>query len=80
MAHLRCTGVEIGVMSALAPKISLLDLSVKMVGSAITKATKDWKHLRITVKLTIRDRQIQVEMVPSASVLMTKALKEPPRA
>ena len=43
------------------------------------KATGDWKGLRVTVKLTIQNRQAQVSVVPSASSLVIKALKEPPR-
>ncbi|ELW72861.1 60S ribosomal protein L12 [Tupaia chinensis] len=45
----------------------------------IAKATGDWKGLRMTVKLTIQNRQAQMEEVPSASALIIKALKEPPR-
>ncbi|KAF3826620.1 hypothetical protein GH733_009145 [Mirounga leonina] len=77
--YLRCTGGEFSAMSALAPKIGLLGLSSKKVGDDIAKATGDWKGLRITVKLTIRNRQAQIEVVPSASALIIKALKEPPR-
>ncbi|EPQ19131.1 60S ribosomal protein L12 [Myotis brandtii] len=35
--------------------------------------------LRVTVKLTIQKRQPQIEVVPSASALLIRALKEPPR-
>ena len=34
---------------------------------------------RVTVKLTIQNRQAAVSVVPSASSLVIKALKEPPR-
>uniref|UniRef100_A0A4X1V0R4 Large ribosomal subunit protein uL11 n=1 Tax=Sus scrofa TaxID=9823 RepID=A0A4X1V0R4_PIG len=77
--YLRCTGGEGGAPSALAPKIGPLGLSPKKVGDDITKATGDWKGLRITVKLTILNRQAQMEVVPSGSALIIKALKEPPR-
>uniref|UniRef100_A0A8D1CIT1 Large ribosomal subunit protein uL11 n=1 Tax=Sus scrofa TaxID=9823 RepID=A0A8D1CIT1_PIG len=53
--------------------------SPKKVGDDIAKATGGWKGLRITVKLTIQNRQAQIEVVPSASALIIKALKEPPR-
>ena len=33
----------------------------------------------MTVKLTIQNRQAQISVVPSASSLVIKALKEPPR-
>ena len=48
------------------------------VGEDIAKATGDWKGLRVTVKLTIQNRQAAVSVVPSASSLVIKALKEPP--
>ncbi|MBZ3874590.1 60S ribosomal protein L12 [Sciurus carolinensis] len=78
VVYLRCTG-EVGATSALAPKIGPLGLSPKKVGADIAKATGDWEGLRITVKLTIQNRQAQIEVVPSASALIIKAFKEPPR-
>ncbi|EHH49678.1 hypothetical protein EGM_00380, partial [Macaca fascicularis] len=77
--YLRCTRGEVGATSMLAPKISPLGLSPKKVGDDIAKAKGDWKGLRITVKLTSQNRQAQIEVVPSASALIIKALKEPPR-
>ncbi|XP_055280305.1 60S ribosomal protein L12-like [Moschus berezovskii] len=77
--YLRCTGGEVSATSALAPKIGPLGLSLKKVSDDITKAPGDWKGLRITVKLTIQNRQAQTEVVPSASALIIKVLKEPPR-
>ena len=76
---LRAVGGEIGATSALAPKIGPLGLSPKKVGEDIAKASQDWKGLRITVQLTIQNRQAKIEVVPSASSLVIKALKEPPR-
>jgi large subunit ribosomal protein L12e len=40
-----------------------------------------WKQkgLRVTVRLTIQNRQAAVSVVPTASSLVIKALKEPPR-
>ena len=37
------------------------------------------KGLRVTVKLTIQNRQAAVSVVPTASSLIIRALKEPPR-
>ncbi|KAG5930671.1 ribosomal 60S subunit protein L12A [Claviceps africana] len=65
--HLRATGGEVGASSALAPKIGPLGLSPKKVGEDIAKATGDW------------NRQAAVSVVPTASSLIIKALKEPPR-
>jgi len=77
--HLRAVGGEIGATSSLAPKIGPLGLSPKKIGEDIAKATQDWKGLKITVALTIQNRQATVSVVPSASSLVIKALKEPPR-
>merc|ERR1712080_117347 len=77
--YLRATGGEVGASSALAPKIGPLGLSPKKVGEDIAKATGDWKGLRVTVQLTIQNRQAAVSVVPSASSLVIRALKEPVR-
>eukprot|EP00057_Strongylocentrotus_purpuratus_P025059 XP_011679533.1 PREDICTED: 60S ribosomal protein L12 [Strongylocentrotus purpuratus] len=54
-------------------------VSPKKVGDDIAKATQEWKGLKITVMLTIQNRQAKVSVVPSASSLIIRALKEPPR-
>ena len=77
--YLRCVGGEVGATSTLAPKIGPLGLSPKKVGDDIAKATSDWKGLKITVQLTIQNRQATISIVPSAASLIIKALKEPPR-
>merc|ERR1719488_340277 len=76
---LRAVGGEVAATSALAPKVGPLGLSPKKIGDDIAKATQDWKGLKVTVKLTIQNRQAKVEVVPSAAALIIKALKEPPR-
>lgn len=53
--------------------------SPKKVGDDIAKATGDWKGLKITVCLTIQNRQAAITVCPSAASLIIKALKEPPR-
>lgn len=77
--YMRCVGGEVGATSSLAPKIGPLGLSPKKVGDDIAKATSDWKGLKITVCLTIQNRQAAISVVPSAASLIIKALKEPPR-
>jgi hypothetical protein len=51
--------------------------SPKKVGDDIAKATQEWKGLRVTVKLTVKNREATVTVVPSAAALIIKALNEP---
>ena len=77
---MRVTGGEVGAASSLAPKIGPLGLSPKKIGEDIAKETaKDEKGLRVTVKLTVQNRQAKVAIVPSAAALVIKALKDPER-
>jgi len=76
---LRVTGGEGAATAALAPKIGPLGLAPKKISEDIAKSTGDWKGLRITVKLTVQNRQAKIEVLPSASSLVIRALKEPPR-
>merc|ERR1712226_1666951 len=64
---------------ALAPKVGPHKLSPKSVGEDLCKATKEWKGIRVTCKLHVQNRKVTVEVVPSATALVIKALKEPPR-
>merc|ERR1712178_502065 len=75
----RTVGGEVAPTATLAPKVGPLGLSPKKIGDDICKNTKEWKGLKVTVKLTIQNRQAQVSVVPSASSLIINALKEPPR-
>lgn len=78
--YVRATGGEVGAASSLAPKIGPLGLAPKKIGEDIAKSTAgEWKGLRVTVKLTVQNRQAKVAVVPSAAALVIKALKEPPR-
>ncbi len=78
--YVRATGGEVGAASSLAPKIGPLGLSPKKIGEDIAKETsKEWKGLRVTVKLTVQNRQAKVTVIPSAAALVIKALKEPVR-
>ena len=73
-------GGEVGAASSLAPKIGPLGLSPKKIGEDIAKETaKEWKGLRVTVKLTVQNRIAKVSVIPSAASLVVKALKEPAR-
>lgn len=76
---MKAVGGEIGSASALAPKLGPLGLSPKKVGEDIQKATMDWKGIKITVKLSVVNRVATPTIVPTASSLILKELKEPPR-
>jgi large subunit ribosomal protein L12e len=76
---LRCFGGEAPSGAALAPKVGPLGLSAKKIGDDVAKFTKDFKGLKITVKLIVQNRQAQFEVVPSAAALIIQALKEAPR-
>jgi large subunit ribosomal protein L12e len=76
---LRVTGGEGAATAALAPKIGPLGLAPKKISEDIAKNTTEWKGLRITVKLTVQNRQAKIEVLPSASSLVIRALREPPR-
>ena len=77
--YIRVRGGEVPGGSTLAPKIGPLGMSPKKVGDDIAKATKDWKGLAVTCRLVVQNRQAKVELVPSASSMVIKALKEPVR-
>lgn len=77
--YLRSVGGEPAASASLAPKVGPLGLNPKKVGDDIQKATKDWKGLKVTCKLTVQNRVAAVEVVPTASALVIQALKEPSR-
>mmetsp|Transcript_129405 Transcript_129405/g.182441 ORF Transcript_129405/g.182441 Transcript_129405/m.182441 type:complete len:166 (+) Transcript_129405:63-560(+) len=76
---LRAIGGEPANMATLAPKLGPIGMPPKKVSDEIMKATKDWKGLKVTVKVSIQNRVPTVEIIPSSSALLLKALKEPPR-
>merc|ERR1712078_739582 len=53
--------------------------SPKKIGDDIVKASMSWKGIRVLVKLTIQNRQAKVDLVPTATSLLIKELKEPVR-
>ncbi|KAB7500164.1 60S ribosomal protein L12 [Armadillidium nasatum] len=64
------------------PKISIaIFIKLRAVGGEVgaTSSLAPKRPIRVTVKLTIQNRQAQVEVVPSASALIIRALKEPQR-
>ena len=77
--YLRCFGGEEAGAASLAPKVGPLGLSAKMIAQNVAKETKCMAGLKITVKLTVQNRQAAIEIVPSAAALVIQALAEPPR-
>jgi len=77
--YTRCVGGEAPGGATLAPKVGRFGLNAKKLGDDIAGATGVYKGLKCTVKITVQNRQAQVEVVPSASTLILKALNEPPR-
>jgi len=77
--YIRTVGGEVGAVSSLAPKLGPLGLSPKKIGEQLSKATVNWEGLRVMCKLNVQNRQATVEVIPSASVLLIKSLKEPLR-
>uniref|UniRef100_A0A1I8JS00 Large ribosomal subunit protein uL11 n=1 Tax=Macrostomum lignano TaxID=282301 RepID=A0A1I8JS00_9PLAT len=77
IVYLRAVGGEVGATASLAPKIGPLGLSPKKVGEDIAKATKEWKGLKVTVKLVIQNRGGQ--RGAHGFRLGHRALNEPPR-
>eukprot|EP00299_Pterocystis_sp_00344_P009690 c4158_g1_i2.p1 GENE.c4158_g1_i2~~c4158_g1_i2.p1 ORF type:complete len:166 (+),score=26.11 c4158_g1_i2:36-533(+) len=77
--YVRVNGGEVPGGAVLAPKCGPLGLAPKKVGDDIAAATKEWAGLKVTVKLSVLNRKADIEIVPSASALLIKSLKEPPR-
>ncbi|CAG0892078.1 unnamed protein product [Darwinula stevensoni] len=65
--------------TALVQKIGPMGMPPMVVGEDIHKATSDYKSLKVHVRLAIKDRKATVEVVPSTSTLILKALRESPR-
>lgn len=66
-------------MATLAPKLGPLGVPPKKASDVIQEATKEWKGLRVPIKLIIQNRNPRVEIIPSSTALVLKALNEPPR-
>merc|ERR1712241_1241031 len=76
---MKVTGGEPAPPAVLAPRIGPLGMSPKKLGDDIAKATTEWKGMGVTIKMDIMNRQATISVIPSASALIIKALKEPPR-
>jgi len=76
---MRVRGGEPAAPAVLAPKIGPLGMSPKKLGDDIAVATKDWKGMAVTIRMEIANRQANITVIPTASALVIKALKEKPR-
>jgi len=77
--YVRQYGGEVCAAAVLAPKVGPLGMSPKKVGDEIQKNSTAWKGIKVTVKLTIQNRQAKATVVPNATSLLVKQLKEPIR-
>lgn len=77
--YMRAFGGEAAGAASLAPKVGPLGLAAKKVADDIAKATLNFKGLRVTVKLEVKNRVATISIVPSAASLIVKALAEPER-
>ncbi|EPY34233.1 large subunit ribosomal protein L12e [Strigomonas culicis] len=75
----RAVGGEVAATASLAPKVGPLGLNAKKIGEDIAKATKDWKGLKVTCELRVKNRVATVIVTPSAASRLIRALKEPAR-
>ncbi|EOB14235.1 60S ribosomal protein L12 [Nosema bombycis CQ1] len=63
----------------LAQRAGSFGIQIKKVGEDIKNATAEFKGLKIVVELAIEAGKVGIELHPSTSVLLIKALKEVPR-
>eukprot|EP00917_Polyrhabdina_sp_WS-2016_P023152 GHVP01050154.1.p1 GENE.GHVP01050154.1~~GHVP01050154.1.p1 ORF type:complete len:176 (-),score=34.32 GHVP01050154.1:166-660(-) len=78
IVYVRAVGGE-GAGTTLAQKLGPFGVNPKKAQEDISKATIAYKGLKVGVKLTIVNRQATIEVIPSTSCLVLKALDEPPR-
>ena len=77
--YMKVVGGEVTPAAALAPRCAPVGLAPKKVGDDIQKATKDWKGIKIYIEITVQNRAATIDIIPTASPLLIKALKETPR-
>ncbi len=79
IVYVRQYGGEVAAGAVLAPKVGPLGMSPKKIGEDIQKMSAEWKGIRVTAKLTVKNRVATVEIINTATSLLVKELKEPLR-
>ncbi|KAJ3432562.1 ribosomal protein L12 [Anaeramoeba flamelloides] len=64
--------------NALAPKLGPKGIPPRKAAEQIQKVCKDFSGLKVTIRVTIIGREFTVDVMPTASTLIIKALNEPP--
>ena len=77
---MKVVGGEASLNAVLSAKLSPFGCNPKKAGETISKETKEYNNIRLYVKLSIQSREIKkVELLPTCSAYIIKALKEPAR-
>ena len=77
---MKVVGGEPPSNAVLSAKLSPFGCNPKKAGETISKGTTEYTNIRIYVKLSIQSREIKnVEVIPTCSAHIIKALKEPKR-
>ena len=77
---MKIVGGEAPSNAVLSSKLSPFGCNPKKAGETISKSTQEYTNIRIYVKLSIQSREIKnVELLPTCSAHIIKALKEPKR-
>ena len=77
---MKVVGGEPPSNAVLSAKLAPFGCNPKKAGETISKGTQEYTNIRIYVKLSIQSREIkQVEVLPTCSAHIIKALKEPKR-
>ncbi len=77
---MKVVGGEAPSNAVLSSKLSPYGCNPKKAGETILKGTKEYTNIRVYVKLSIQSREIKnIEVFPTCSAYIIKALKEPVR-
>ena len=77
---MKVVGGEPPSNAVLSAKLAPFGCNPKKAGETISKGTQEYTNIRVYVKLSIQSREIkQVDVIPTCSAYIIKALKEPKR-